>query len=166
MTTKEQVNGKHENIDLVTFSFEKRSYVLCFSYYEGVHLLHGVSLRDDSDEVKQQELIKILYLNIGYCCIQSSWPRRASTVLYKALAIRPHEIQMKANIYFALGIAQKMMGDYWGALEKLHLARNLRPRDKKFKMEIRLVHHLQPSAIKPKENRIKPKDFDDEIYEE
>jgi len=96
------------------------------SYERASKLIDDVSLANEDEQIKRQDMQIKLYLNKAHCCIKLKWPKKACIACKEVLAM--DEDNTKALYRF--GAAKMMLEDYDGAKRLLLKAQRRRPEDK------------------------------------
>lgn len=128
--------------------FKTNNYTAAIrEFKKAVNMIHKCRLADRDEEVKQEMLLKKLYLNLAVCHNKLKQPLRACTACNELN--RLNGLWKNEKALFQNAKALRMIGDFDGAEKKLKAAMELSSNDSLI-AELNLVYKLKESCNKKK----------------
>ncbi|KAI5635398.1 FKBP-type peptidyl-prolyl cis-trans isomerase domain-containing protein [Phthorimaea operculella] len=125
--------------------YKSRNYMAAINLFrKAVYMLHRCRLADESEEEKQEKMLKKLYTNLAICYNATKQPLKACVACNEMN--RLNSLWNNGKVLFQNAKALRMIGQYDDAEKKLRRAIKLCPTSEEIKAELELLQNTRESC--------------------
>ncbi|KAJ2944574.1 hypothetical protein O0L34_g3925 [Tuta absoluta] len=125
--------------------YKSKNYTAAINLFrKAVYMLHRSRLADESEEEKQEKMLKKLYTNLAICYNATKQPLKACVACNEMN--RLNSLWNNGKVLFQNAKALRMIGQYDDAEKKLRRAIKLSPNSEEIKAELALLQNTKESC--------------------